>query len=72
MTHGHGIWFWLVGAVVLWYSTITVYVSVKGALDIRHMLANLKKNHDAACAEKEVELAEEPSPAKSPPQSRAD
>jgi hypothetical protein len=52
MTHGHGIWFWPVWAVVLWYSTITIYVSVKGVLDIRHMLANLQKNHDEANAEK--------------------
>jgi len=52
MTHGHSIWFWLVGACVLWYATVTVYVSVKGVFDIQHMLANLKKNHSQAEAEK--------------------
>jgi len=52
MTHGHSIWFWLVWAVVLWYSTVTIYVSVKGVLDIKHMLANLKKNHDKAHPDK--------------------
>jgi len=52
MTQGHTIWFWLVWAVVLWYSTVTIYVSVKGVLDIKHMLANLKKNHDEAHPDK--------------------
>ena len=42
MTHGHSLWFWLVWACVIWYSTITVYVSLKGVLDIRNMLTNLK------------------------------
>jgi hypothetical protein len=28
-------------ACIVWYSTITIYVSVKGAADIRHMLARL-------------------------------
>ncbi|MBI5773988.1 MAG: hypothetical protein HZA89_09640 [Verrucomicrobia bacterium] len=43
MTHGHGFWFWLVWACVIWYSTITIYVSVKGALDIKQMLRDLKE-----------------------------
>jgi hypothetical protein len=36
-------WFWgaLTIACVAWYSTITVYVAVKGAADIKHMLARL-------------------------------
>ncbi|MBN1508524.1 MAG: hypothetical protein JW955_16870 [Sedimentisphaerales bacterium] len=36
-------WFW--GAVTLvclaWYSTVTVYVAIKGASDIRNMLRRL-------------------------------
>jgi heme exporter protein D len=44
MTHGHSLWFWLVWAVVIWYSTITVYVAVKGAFDIRQMLRDLKRD----------------------------
>jgi len=43
MTHGHSFWFWLVWACVIWYSTITLYVSVKGALDIKQMLRDLKE-----------------------------
>ncbi len=36
-------WFWwtLTAAAVLWYSTITVYVSIRGVMDIRSMLARL-------------------------------
>ena len=36
-------WFWwlLTAACVIWYSTITVYVSIKGAKDIKNMLARL-------------------------------
>ena len=37
-------WFWLIiiVAVIVWYSTITVYVTVKGAKDIKSMFARLK------------------------------
>jgi hypothetical protein len=34
-------------ACVVWYSTITVYVAIKGAGDIRNMLARLGKNRNA-------------------------
>jgi hypothetical protein len=36
-------WFWLLltTACVVWYSTITIYVAIKGAADIKHMLARL-------------------------------
>ena len=36
-------WFWgaLTMACVIWYSTITVYVAIKGAGDIKNMLARL-------------------------------
>jgi hypothetical protein len=36
-------WFWgaLTIACVVWYSTITVYVAVRGAVDIKQMLAHL-------------------------------
>ena len=37
-------WFWLVltAACVIWYSTITIYVAVKGVKDIKSMLRRLK------------------------------
>ncbi len=41
-------WFW--GAITLacltWYSTITVYIAIKGVGDIREMLRNLSNSKD--------------------------
>jgi hypothetical protein len=36
-------WFWLLLTIacIVWYSTITVYVSYKGIADIKQMLARL-------------------------------
>ncbi len=41
-------WFWwlMTAAVVVWYSTITIYVAVRGTLDIKHMLARLEAAQD--------------------------
>ena len=38
-------WFWWLAmlAVMVWHSTVTVYVAVKGSLDIRQMLRRLKQ-----------------------------
>jgi hypothetical protein len=33
----------MTAAVLVWYSTITVYVAVKGIRDIRQMLSRLKR-----------------------------
>lgn len=38
----HWFWFGIVAAVMIWYCTITIYVAVRGAFDIRHMLAHLR------------------------------
>jgi len=37
-------WFWwaLTAACVTWYSTVTVYVAIRGVWDIRSMLRRLK------------------------------
>ena len=35
-------WYFLTLACIVWYSTITVFVAVKGAFDIRNMLARIK------------------------------
>jgi hypothetical protein len=39
-------WFWwlLTMACIVWYLTITVYVAIKGAADIKNMLARLSAN----------------------------
>jgi hypothetical protein len=40
----HWFWFLLTAACVLWYSTITVYVAIRGAIDIKDMLGRLGEN----------------------------
>lgn len=40
----HPFWFALVTACVVWYSTITIYVAIRGVWDIRHMLERLRGN----------------------------
>lgn len=35
-------WHILIWACVIWYSTTTIYVAVRGVFDIRSMLARLK------------------------------
>jgi len=37
----HFFWWLLTMACIVWYSTITIYVSVKGVADIRGMLRRL-------------------------------
>ncbi len=37
----HFFWWLLTMACVVWYSTITIYVSVKGIADIRDMLKRI-------------------------------
>ena len=37
----HIAWFLLTMACVVWYSTITIYVAIRGAVDIKQMLARL-------------------------------
>ena len=39
----HWFWFLLTITAVIWYSTVTVYVAVRGARDIRGMLRRLKE-----------------------------
>jgi hypothetical protein len=36
-------WFWFILAIVVlvWYSTITVYVAIRGGFDVKHMLQRL-------------------------------
>jgi len=41
MTNGRWFWWLLTAACVVWYSTVTVYVAVKGFMDIQDMLRRL-------------------------------
>ncbi len=43
-TDGHWFWYALTAACVAWYSTITVYVAIKGVIDIKSMLGRLRAN----------------------------
>ena len=41
-------WFWLILiiAVVAWYSSVTIYVAIRGAKDIRTMLSDLTRRQE--------------------------
>jgi hypothetical protein len=39
-------WWLMVMACVVWYTTITGYVAVKGGYDIKHMLRRLSEEQD--------------------------
>jgi hypothetical protein len=43
----HFIWWLITMACVVWYSTVTVYVAIKGLADIRNMLARLARGKTA-------------------------
>ena len=40
----HWFWFSLTVACIVWYSTITVYVAIRGVVDIKNILARLGEN----------------------------
>jgi hypothetical protein len=42
MLKSHPFWGLLTIAVLVWYSTITVYVAIRGSFDIREMFRRLK------------------------------
>jgi hypothetical protein len=48
MTHGHWFWFFLTVSSVVWYCTITIYVTFKGYADIWNMLRELRQQSDTA------------------------
>lgn len=52
-------WFWwlLMLAVLAWYSTVTIYIAVRGTLDIRQMLRRLAGR---SAGENEKEKSSEP------------
>ena len=41
MISNHPFWALLTLAVLIWYSLITVFVAIRGAMDIKQMLRNL-------------------------------
>lgn len=53
----HWFWFLMTVAVLVWYSTITVWVAIKGSMDIKNMLRRLKETSEA---ESEITTPPEP------------
>ena len=43
----HLFWWLITMACIAWYSTVTVYVAIKGIADIRNMLARLAKGENS-------------------------
>jgi hypothetical protein len=38
------IWLGVLVACLAWYGSVTIYVAVRGAFDIKHMLARLRES----------------------------
>ena len=51
MLTNHPFWGLLTLAVLVWYSTITVYVGIRGAFDIQRMLRKLKDDQEGTAGE---------------------
>ena len=43
-SNGHEFWWCLTIGCVVWYSTVTVYVAIRGASDIKKMLRHLAQD----------------------------
>ena len=43
MLKSHPFWGLLTLAVLVWYSTVTIYVAIRGSNDIKQMLRRLKE-----------------------------
>lgn len=43
----HWVWGTVMIAVLVWYSTITIYIAIRGAFDVKDMLAELGSRKDA-------------------------
>lgn len=46
MLNNHPFWGLITLAVLVWYSSVTVYVAIRGAVDIKHMLRRLASQRD--------------------------
>ena len=48
MLKSHPFWGLLTLAVLVWYCTVTIYVGIRGSIDIKHMLRRLKDRQGEA------------------------
>jgi len=60
MLTNHPLWGLLTLAVLVWYSTITIYVGIRGIVDIKQMLRKLKENHEESGASTPSQRREQP------------
>ncbi len=51
MLQNHPFWAIMTWAVLIWYSTITVYVAIRGSMDIKSMLRRLADQQNDAKAD---------------------
>lgn len=42
----HAFWYLLMVAVIVWYSSVTIYVAIRGVCDIKEMLRRLRRGED--------------------------
>ena len=54
MTHGHWFWWALTAACVVWYSSVTIYVAIRGFYDIRGMLKRLAERQTMSDSEEQT------------------
>ncbi len=45
MTHGHLLWWLLVVCCVVWYSSVTLLVAVRGSRDVLRLFRDLEDKH---------------------------
>ena len=60
LTGGHWFWWLLAMACIAWYSTITVWVAVKGVRDVRAMLKRLSRGERPEGERRSTERSHEP------------
>lgn len=48
MLSNHPMWGLLMLAVIVWYSTVTIYVTIRGAIDIKSMLRELARKRTSS------------------------
>jgi hypothetical protein len=46
MKLSHAFWYLMMTAVVVWYSSVTIYVAIRGSIDIKQMLRRLREGSE--------------------------
>ncbi len=56
MLSNHPLWGLLTLAVLVWYSTITIHIAIRGASDIKQMLRKLNNDQDMTDADSQDDV----------------